>query len=264
MTGDDDIRSDRVLRMEGIHNFRDYGGYAVRGGGRLREGMLYRSGEHGGATSADLDSVSRLNLAAICDLRSDKERENSPCRRSADFGGRVLFISDTATLLAPHMMAARGVTGPEAATALMTKAYAQIPYRPAFMAAMGLFFGALAETDGPTLIHCMAGKDRTGIAIALLHRAMGVGQDDLMADYLLTNTAGDPEARIAAGAIQVRASFESDVDDESMRVIMSVRPAFMDHCFATLDKRSGGLDGYLESCGVTPATVEAVKRRLIV
>ncbi|MET0361394.1 MAG: tyrosine-protein phosphatase [Sphingobium sp.] len=253
----------RVLTFEAIHNFRDYGGYPVDGGGRLREGVLLRSAQHGGATGPDLDRVGQMRIAAIIDLRSDREREVSPCRRPADFYGRVLFIPDAVTQAAPHIEAARGVTDPETAAAHMTQGYAEMPFRPGFMAAMAQYFKALAEEEGPTLIHCMAGKDRTGIAVALFHRAMGVERADWLADYMMTNETGNIDARIAAGAVHVRAAFGKQLDDDTVRVLMTVRPAFIDNCFAAMDHRHGGVDGYLAACGVDDDMVAAVKARMM-
>lgn len=77
--------ADRVLPLSGIHNFRDYGGYAVEDGGRLRQGLLWRSAHHEQATDADLGAVDALGLETVIDLRGDDEREMHPCRRSDNF-----------------------------------------------------------------------------------------------------------------------------------------------------------------------------------
>ena len=79
--------AERVLPLSGIHNFRDYGGYAVEGGGRLREGVLWRSAHHEAATDEDLAALDALRLETIIDLRGDDERELHPCRRLRARGG---------------------------------------------------------------------------------------------------------------------------------------------------------------------------------
>jgi protein tyrosine/serine phosphatase len=264
MTSHDTTGFTRVLSFEGIHNFRDYGGYAVSGGGRLREGLLFRSAEHGRATASDLERVGALDIAVVFDLRSDREREVSPCLRHPGFSGRVLFIPDAVTQVAPHVEAAHNVSDPASAAARMTANYAGIPYRPGFMAAMARYFEALAETDGPTLIHCMAGKDRTGVAVAVFHKAMGVAEEDWLADYMMTNETGNIDARIAAGAAHVRSAFGTDLGDDSVRVLMSVREEYIRNCFAAIEERDGGIDGYLASCGIDAKTVQAVRERVIV
>ena len=69
---------ERVLPLEGVHNFRDFGGYAVAGGGRVRTGVLWRSGHHASASQDDLDRIGNLSLAAVADLRGNSERRNCP------------------------------------------------------------------------------------------------------------------------------------------------------------------------------------------
>lgn len=263
MTCATDSVETRVLPFDGIHNFRDYGGYAVEGGGSLRTGMLYRSAQHKDATQGDLDRIAQLQLAAIIDLRSDAERSLSPCPRPARFLARVLFVPDGTAEIAPHLEAGRSVSDPAAAVKRMIHGYRVMPFRPIFMQAISQYFHALADIDGPTLIHCMAGKDRTGVAVATLHRALGVGRDEWLADYLLTNRAGNVEARIAAGASHVRAIFSNDLDDDTVRVLMMVRPEYIDSCFAAIDERYGSLAGYLRACGVEPAVIERVRQRLV-
>ncbi|MCK9544022.1 MAG: tyrosine-protein phosphatase [Novosphingobium sp.] len=258
-----DLAPSRVLTFQGIHNFRDHGGYAARGG-TLRRGCLYRSAQHANATDDDLAGLDRLGLAAVIDLRSDKERAVSPSRHPAGFAARVLFVPDSVMQAAPHVEAARGVTDPESAAARMVAGYAAMAFTPVFMQGIARYFEALAELDGPTLIHCMAGKDRTGIAVAVLHRALGVAREDWLADYLMTNVTGNIDARIAAGATHVRAAFGRELDDDTVRVLMTVRPEFIDSCFDTMDRHHGGLDGYLAACGVMETTLARVRDRLIV
>lgn len=257
-----DMMFARVLQFERINNFRDYGGYAAQDG-RLRQGMLFRSAQHRDATPADLGRLHSLSLAAVIDLRSDRERAESPCRRPDGFQARILFVSDTAVQAAPHVEAARNVQNAADAVRHMTEGYARIPFRPGFMQAMAHYIRALGEVDGPSLIHCMAGKDRTGIAVAMLHHALGVHPDDWMADYLMTNETGNIEARIAAGAHHVRASFGQHLDDASVRALMTVRPEFINHCFAAIDEQYGGLEGYFHACGIDQGMIERARARLV-
>ena len=100
--------AERVLPLSGVHNFRDYGGYAVEGGGRLRDGILWRSAHHAEAADDDLTAIDGLAIETIIDLRGDDEREQYPCRRSDNFAGRVLFAGGTTAGLAPHLQAAVG------------------------------------------------------------------------------------------------------------------------------------------------------------
>src|SRR5690606_33039251 len=103
----------------------------------------------------------------------------------------------------------------------MERIYRNLPNREPVLWVMRQYFATLArgpdEGGGASLVHCLAGKDRTGMAVALLHHALGVHPDDAMEDFLLTNTAGNIEARVAAGGETIRAKYGA-VDDETIRV----------------------------------------------
>ena len=248
----------RVLPLTGIHNFRDYGGYATCDGGRLRLGLLFRSGQHIGATGQDLAAVDALGLATVIDLRGDRERRHYPCARGAAFAATVLFADGETSGRggAAHAVAARDVQTVDDAEAAMIDLYAFMPHRPNLQAAFRHYFATLAEREGPSLVHCFAGKDRTGLVVALLHRLAGVHADDVMADYLLTNTAGNAEARIAAGVESIRRS-RPDASDAAVAHLMAVRPAWLDAAFATIECDLGGVDNYVETALGVDATLRA-------
>ncbi|PZQ21068.1 MAG: protein-tyrosine-phosphatase [Sphingopyxis macrogoltabida] len=256
--------AERVLPLAGIHNFRDYGGYAVADGGRLRGGMLWRSAHHETASDDDLVAIDGLGIDTIVDLRGDDERAMHPCRRSAGFSGRVLFAGGITAGLAPHLQAAGGAVDAQAARARMIDTYAGMPYRPALVATLRLYLASLAEYDAPSLVHCVAGKDRTGFAVAIVHRLLGVHEDDLMQDYLLTNTAGKIEERIAQGAAHIRQRYGADIKDDAVRALMSVNPAYLDAALATVRRDHGDIPGYAEAVlNLTPAMREAMVDRLV-
>ncbi len=257
--------ADRTLSLSGVHNFRDYGGYDVEGGGRLRDGILWRSAQHGEAAADDLAAIDALGIETIIDLRGDDERDAHPCRRSENFAGRVLFAGGITAGLAPHLQAAGGAIDVETARARMIDTYAGMPYRPALVATLRLYLAALAEYDTPSLVHCVAGKDRTGFAVAIVHRLLGVHEDDLMHDYLLTNSAGKIEERIAQGAAHIRARYGAEIRDDAVRALMSVNPAYLDAALTTVRRDHGDIPGYAEAVlNVTPEMREAMIDRLVV
>lgn len=257
---------DRVLPLAGIHNFRDYGGYGATGG-RLKRGLLWRSGHHAEATEADLETVQRLALATLIDLRGDSERAGSPCLRHPEFGAKVLYHpGETAS---GHGRAAHEEDAAEVRTAAdahvaMVRLYASMPFRSVLVGTYRLYFAALADDAGPSLLHCLAGKDRTGLAAALTHHLLGVHPDDAMADYLLTNRAGNVEARIEAGARHVRAGFGRSMDLAAVRTLMSVDAAFLQTALEAIRERHGTVQTYArDMLGVTPAMVERMRANLV-
>lgn len=257
----------RVLPLSGIHNFRDYGGYRARGG-VLRTGHLWRSGHHFGATSEDLDAVHRIGIARVIDLRGDSERAKFPCLRHEQFAGQVVFHpGETAGDhgRAVHDEAAAGVRTTDDARFAMVRLYNKLPFRPVLVGTFRLYLQTLAENHGPSLLHCFAGKDRTGVGAAIVHRLLGVHRDDVMADYLLTNTAGNSEARIAAAATNVRASFGPKMTDEALRTIMSVQPEFLESAFAAMEREHGTFEAYAEAVlGADAALVSRLEQQLVV
>ena len=240
------MASDRVLELEGVHNFRDFGGYPVAGGGRLKRELLWRSGQHHGASDADLMKIAKLGLANIFDLRSSKEREIHPCRRPPGSAAIVHVGGDPAGIAAPHVAAAATTEQRDAAStrAAMQRNYGGIAFRPELIDMTRRYLGVLAQGRGPSLVNCMAGKDRTGIAVAMVQLAAGVHRDDVIADYVLTNTAGNAEARIAAGAETLKA-MARQLEGEALRVIMGVEAKYLEAAFAAIDERHGSVDGYL-------------------
>jgi protein tyrosine/serine phosphatase len=263
--GSESSMNERVRIFEGIHNFRDYGGYAARDG-RLKQGVLWRSGQHGSATPADLATVSELGITTIIDLRGDSERQTMPCLRHDGFDGLVLFApGETAgSELAPHEEAGRGIATAAEAKAAMTKLYVNMPFREVLVRSLTLYLEALATRQGPSLLHCLAGKDRTGLAAAILHRLLGVNEDDVMADYLLTNAAGDQQRRIAAAGESIRERYGAQITDEAIIMLMGVDADYLHTATRSMEERHGSTERYAEEVlGVTPARRAALQEQLI-
>ncbi|WEK43597.1 MAG: tyrosine-protein phosphatase [Candidatus Sphingomonas colombiensis] len=257
--------TDRVLGFEGIHNFRDYGGYDTPSG-RIRNRLLWRSGQHGEATPADLANVAGLDITTVIDLRGDTERRISPCLRHDGFAGMVLFApGETAgSELAPHEEAGAGIATADEARAAMKRLYTTMPYRDVLVRSLRLYFEALETREGASLLHCLAGKDRTGVAVALLHRLLGVNDDDVMADYLLTNTAGNQARRIASAAGSVRERYGAQMSDEAVIALMSVEADYLHTAFAAIREQHGDVASYAEQVlGVDAARRDRIAARLI-
>lgn len=266
----------RVLPLKGVHNFRDFGDYAVAGGGRVKRGLLWRSGQHAEATDADLALIDAVGLTAVYDLRSARERSKYPCRRPAGFGAEVVFFDESRQAssgeeeLAPHLAAALQSMHhlshvPDAAAARegMLNTYRAFPSRRAQVAMMRRYFAGLASTEGPSLVNCLAGKDRTGIAVAFVQYALGVHHDDIIADYLLTATAGDSAARIESGR-QAIARVGGNLAPDTVAVVMGVDAEWLDASFAEVERSHGSVDAYLEQALGADAAVRAAMRDRLV
>jgi protein-tyrosine phosphatase len=253
----------RRILLEGVDNFRDYGGYAASAGRRLRSGALYRSAGHARATDADLETIAALGISTIVDLRRPDERRRDPARRHPHFQGSVISNADEAVDdWRAHIQS--GDITEEGFRRYMVAYYDKAPFEPRHLDLFGRYFRALADGGGPILIHCSAGKDRTGLLAALTHRLAGVHRDDIVEDFLLTN---DPE-RLAA-RLPLVAAIVAEVagkvpSEGALMVAMGVEAHYLETAFAAIEARFGGPDAYMEQAlGVDRAVRAAIEARLL-
>lgn len=253
---------DRILPLQGVNNFRDYGGYAVVGGGRVRARHLWRSGQHVAASDADLDAISALGIGTVIDLRGDSERVANPCRRAAGFSAQVLFCAGESAGLASHLDAAKGVMSEEDARSAMCRLYSEMPYRPNLVAVLRQYFRALAEHDGASLIHCYAGKDRTGFSVALTHSLLGVHPDDALEDYLLTNRA--TEGRSIPGTPEKGAGKYDGISAAARQALGGVDARYLQAAFGAMCASHGSVERYMaDVLAVDPDLADRIRSRFV-
>ncbi|MFN3863323.1 MAG: tyrosine-protein phosphatase [Erythrobacter sp.] len=252
------------LPTEGIHNLRDYGGYAVPGGGRVRTGLLFRSGQHMEASAADLELIHSLDIRTVIDLRGVSERQGFPCRRHPQFAAHVIAHAGETSNSPPH----EGGGGLAVMTAhkareRMLAVYRRMAVNPAMMAIFSRYFAALDERDGGSLVHCFAGKDRTGIAVSLLLHVLGVHRDDVVAEFLRTNDAPTRAILERQSLPRMRAHY-GDIEPEALHNLMGVLPEYIETCFAEVARHHGSLDAYLANClGVDEARKARLREKLV-
>lgn len=239
------MQNARVLPLDAVNNFRDYGGYAGAEGRRVKTGLLWRSAQHGEASETDLDTIHALGITRVIDLRGPSERDASPCRRHPAFNAEVWYYPEETAGLALHTEAANGTVTAADARAAMLRLYEGIAYRENLVPIVRTYFALLGRNADPSLVHCVAGKDRTGFAVAMLHTALGVNRDDVMADYLATNTASRLDERIASGAFREMPRYAA-FDADTVRALWGVEEDYLQAAFASIAARSGTLDRYLE------------------
>jgi protein-tyrosine phosphatase len=256
-----------AIELDGVINFRDFGGGPGAGGRRIRTGRLFRSGHHAAATEADLERLADLGFVLFVDLRRPPERARDPARRPAAAQARVLeHQGATDQLVAPHLafLAEPGAT-PERVGQQMTVGYRGYPFDPHYVAMYRDYFALLAELDGPVLVNCHAGKDRTGFLCALTLHVLGAPREHIWADYLATNRHNRADARLAEMAVQFRETHGHAPSEALLRAMLSADPAWLDAAFAAIAEKHGDTDGYLnEVVGVAAAGRDAIRERLLV
>lgn len=254
------MANSRILPLDGVNNFRDYGGYATSGGGRVKSGLLWRSAQHGDASGPDLESIHSLGITHVIDLRGPSEREASPCLRHPDFSANVWTYPEETAGLALHTEAANGVVTADQARAAMLRLYEGIAFRGNLIPMLRLYLELLRRDEGPSLVHCVAGKDRTGFAVAVLQRILGVHPDDVMADYLLTNRASKLDERIAIGAFKDMPRYAA-FDADSVRALWGVEEAYLQAALDSIDANHSSFDAYLSDVlGIDTAAQDDLRR----
>ena len=257
---------ERIVRLEGVGNFRDFGDYAAAGGRRVKRGKLYRSAHHAQATDADLETIAALGLAAVVDLRRGEERERMPSRRHDGFAALVIENPTNEATSDPwiEFIKASDASATAFRDYLMNYMRAA-PFEGRHVDLFSRYFRALAEVEGPVLIHCAAGKDRTGLLAALTHRMLGVGEDDIFADYLLTNAAARIEERMHLVADVIKEHAGRTPSDEAVRTAMAVEAGYLTAAFGAIEAAHGDVDAYLaDVLGVDGHAREAIEARLLV
>lgn len=238
------MAQERVVSLEGVHNFRDYGGYPAAGG-LLRRGALYRSAHFAEATPADGSVLDGFGVTTIVDLRRAQERRDQPSRWPPKDGAAILAEDDSAEPQRepPHIAFLRqpDLTA-DAVDQFMVALYREIPFDPRHQRLFSGLFRAIDADAGATVVHCAAGKDRTGVVCALVLRALGVDPATIMDDYLLTNTAVNVDGRMAHIQGMIESQLGRSVSADALRPMLGVRASFLTAAFDAI----GDIDVYLE------------------
>lgn len=253
----------RKHAFDGVHNFRDFGGYAA-GDRRMASRRFFRSANHALASEADLQRLAKLDIGAVIDLRRPDERERQPSRRWPDFSGVVVenHDPDEGEESWDNFMSGWDMSY-ESYRAYLLRYYTRAPHLPRLVDLFSRYFETLASTNGAVVVHCAAGKDRTGLIVALTHALAGVHRDDIVADYLLTNESGRFEAHGATWAEMIRAERGRAPTLETMRQVMGVEAIYLERSLDEIMARYGGVERYIrDTLGVDAARREAIEKRL--
>jgi protein-tyrosine phosphatase len=234
----------RLLPLQGGHNFRDLGGYATADGRRVRWRHLFRSGTLAHLTQSDRDALAALGVRAICDLRASSEREAEPSAW-APADGRVLswdYAADSGAVMDAFRA---GVPSAERVRAAVAQFYLDAPED--FAERFAALFHLMSTERVPLVIHCSAGKDRTGVTAAIVLRALGVPAATVIEDYVLTDRMIDLESLYGSGRFGGGGTwgFVSRLPTELRAPLIASEPAYIEGMLQRLDERYGSVENYL-------------------
>lgn len=254
-----------TLPIAAMPNFRDAGGHATAGGGRMRLGFLYRSDQPAGLGADDLSRLSTLGLRTVYDLRTAAEVAMEPgllppgaTRVRLDVladeqdGAPARIIA----LLSNPRQASREL-GEGRAAAMFTRVYRSLVSTPSAIEGYRRFYLGLIEGQGPpALVHCTTGKDRTGWACAALQSLVGVPEAAVYGDFMASTPRilGKYRTHLAAFAA-------AGGDAEVLAPVLGVLPEYLDAAFDEVRVRYGDVRRYFaEGLGLDDARIDELRR----
>lgn len=257
--------SSSAVNLDGAPGFRDLGGYPTQHGRRVRSRCVFRSDHLGALTAADLAVVKCLGIRLICDLRSAGERKAAPNPWLAEYGAQELHLDINADVRAANAdLRSMLRREPNAAGArqMMLQTYRALP--AAFAPWLAGLFARFADGDGlPAVIHCTAGKDRTGFLVAILLHALGVGRDVIYSDYLASQAACGERLRESI-AQSIGAHFPGPIDAAVIDAIAGVDASYLDESFSAMAGSHGSVSRYLEEvAGLDPPKMRRLHDALL-
>jgi len=233
----------RHIRLPGLFNLRDVGGYPAAAGGTVRWRRLFRSDAPHMLDGPGVATLARLDLRTIVDLRTHIEAELAPSAL-AGLPARTARLS----LLSGDLQSL-----PHALDAIYR--YMIDECGETIAAAIKLL---CADDAFPALVHCSAGKDRTGIVVALVLAVLGVPDEVIAADYALSALNLDPDKTAAIGQLQASSGL-----GENLTVGLLISPPAL--ILDVLDRArsaGGSVEGYLLDRGLSRADLAALRAAL--
>jgi protein-tyrosine phosphatase len=221
----------RHLNLSGASNFRDLGGYATGDGRTVRWRQIFRSNHLGHLTDDDVVILRDLGVRSAFDFRGSEERAAALCAMP-EIAVHSLPVEPTVVAALRAIAAGGTPLSTDHAVEVMCDSYRS--YVQNNTRHFRSLFAHLLEDHAPLVIHCTAGKDRTGFACALILHTLGVPEDIIAEDYLLTNRfyRRDP-------------NHSTDLPDEVRQVLGSVQAAFLAAAFQAIDADYGDLESYI-------------------
>ncbi len=259
--GNQVLATERRLGMAGAPNFRDFGGYRSADGKQVRWGYLFRSGQLSSLSDADVALLASLDLDLVFDFRRLEEQESDLSRLPSEPGPRVVSLPIIPGSNSRFFEEADGQDqGPGAMFDFMLEINRDFADSQAETYGR-MFSEILAAEDARFLVHCAAGKDRTGFAAAIVLLALGVPREVVMRDYLLTGRYFIPEREL--DRLRHKYQLEHMLAD-AIRPMLEVHEDYLAMALAYIDEHYESVESYLErALGVGAPELAELRRRYL-
>ena len=247
-----DDYSNRHYPFEGCFNFRDIGGYKNQDGKSVKKGLYFRTGRQDRMTERDLAQLSDLKISTQIDLRKPDEVKDQGKGPLETMGANYINIAVIPEGGSDQLSKLVGDTG------ISGKRYlGYLEFGPTSWLRL---FGILAEYENlPVVLHCTAGKDRTGVSTAFLLSVLGVSRDVIEADYLLTNLDTERQADF----IERTVGYPEGYDRKSMIAAAGVPEDAMSDFLDGVESKWGSVIEYLEKIGISREQMEKVRNNFL-
>lgn len=243
-----EARHERLLPLQGVQNARDIGGYRTVDGRTVKWDVIYRTGELSRLTPDDLAFLRGHGVRSIHDLRTVEERRAQPTAWTGPDAPRITAFDYTMDASGFAALFQGGIPSAERAREVFAGSYPEMlkMQRPQHRA----LFADLIKGEGPVLYHCTAGKDRTGMATALILSALGVPRETILADYELSNRYYRGQASAAGADAQAQADPQMAMfmrlPEDVRAVFMGVDARYLQAVFDHIDRDYGSVEAYLD------------------
>jgi protein-tyrosine phosphatase len=233
-------------------NFRDVGGLPTQDGRTIKTGVLYRSEAPARFRENHHAELAALGIRSVCDLRGHAEREAAPNAWAA--GKRIVNVEIADQL---HNDAVSGWDAlrkdPTAATAqtIMKRNYADMP--GVLLQFLDSVVGLIVDQETPVLIHCTAGKDRTGVMVAFLLLLAGAPRDLVLADYMRSEIFAANVKRGGSLKEGFQARYGVIVEDDVIDATIGVHPDYLETALGVVQNGWGSVEEYFAAGGVGPS-----------
>ncbi len=251
------------MRLACAPNFRDLGGIPAANGRRIAHGKVFRSDAIIAPVGEDEAVLLGHGIRLVCDLRSLAECSAAPNVWWQASGAELMHLDVAADIRGTaHWQAMQNDPGESGAAALMRLTYRAMPEAAANH--LRRLFARIAEGHLPLIIHCAAGKDRTGVVVALLLSALDVPREAIYHDYLESGFRQSPQIVEHTRSI-MSASLGRELEQAALQALCGVRAEYLDEAFAAITEKCSSTARFLaEVAGVDAAMQEALRDRLIV